>query len=535
MRGKGHKRLATRAFQQWRRLNFSVLCDQHMPTPHHATVRLPVHARIVATPAAPAPPTITVPTMELQLATNSPAVLEWWQHEFDPFLSTAGTPAEGPLLATARVSVHVGPPAQPLGYPPYIALEAQQYTEGVLRGETHAYEVGGAPRPSSEPYLPPVRWIQQPLVDGIVAQRLTAHTGVTTAALIDARHTALTMGRQLPPYAASPFYTVNELQDCWGLFGDADALVPPPSAGAASASDAGDVAQHHARVAELALGAALLTNYRAAWLNAAVLSCSETGRAVLVVGPRRSGKTTLALHCLAADTAGVQLTAAEHAFIAAGSPVRRMMHTDADAPPPSSSSPALFTCGVPHHVTVGLGAVLGTLRPNPALAAAAGELPPLLRTPAGLRAFLQNSDAVLWDMSQCSRVAVPRMGGKWAPAVVHQLAGVVLLGWGREELRSRAPVPVRTAVRAAPLHAGGLDELLARGRDYMFHGHQLLGATYDGAVDGPGRLADVLHTEWAETRPGTDNRTAPALHSIEGSVNFDLATGLVLDLLRGTR
>ncbi|CBZ23200.1 conserved hypothetical protein [Leishmania mexicana MHOM/GT/2001/U1103] len=535
-----------------------------MPTPLHATLRLPVR-RVAQSSSCPSVPA----SVDVHLATNSSAVLQWWQCEYDPFLlgcdaspqRTAGTtpPATTAthVLASTRVNAHVGPPGPPLGYPDYIAIEAKQYTEGVLRGETYAYHhtaaVGAVPAPPpGAAYLSPVKWIQQPLLDGFVAQRLTAHTGVTTGSLLDTRRTAMALGRQLPPVELSPFYAASALLDRWCLFGEAAAVVPPMPSSSGATLDRPrqsqlphDAAAHHLRIAELALGAGLLSNYRAVWLNGAVLSHSGTGRSVLVLGPRRSGKTTLALHCLSAAAmqaprsaspdSGVRLTAAEHFFLTAGMPVRRML----DPTSARLTSPTIFACSLPHHITVGLGAVLGTLRPNPGLAAAV-ELPPFLRSEAGLRAFLRNTDGVLWDMSKTYRVRLedtytassPDTGTQWDPVAVNTLAGVVLLDWNVQELASTSPTPVRNAVREIPLHDGGVEELLKRAQDYMFHGHHLLRTVYDAPQDAPARLADALAGEWGTARAQSlDDATAPALHCIEGSVNFDLATHLILSLL----
>ncbi|CAJ1015938.1 hypothetical protein, conserved [Leishmania lindenbergi] len=564
MRGKGHKRLAARSFQQWQKLYYNMLCNRQMPTPLYATLRLPVRCAAQPSPSTPAPASV-----DLQLATNSSSVLQWWQCEYEPFLlpcdasaqRMAGTtpPATTTthVLASARVSAHVGPPAPPLGYPEYIAMEAKQYTEGVLRGETYAYRhteaAGAAPAPPpGAPYISPVKWIQQPLLDGFVAQRLTAHTGVTTGSLLDARRTAMALGRQLPPFALSPFYAASELLDQWCLFGETAAVVPPmPSSsgavldGTRQSQQPHDPAAHHLRIAELALGAALLSSYRAVWLNGAVLSHPGTGRSVLVVGPRHSGKTTLALHCLSAAVmqasgsasgdSSVRLTAAEHFFLAAGTPVRRML----DPASARLTSPTIFACSLPHHISVGLGAVLGTLRPNPGLAAAV-ELPGFLQSEAGLRAFLRNTDGVLWDMSKTYRLRLEdthtpsphHTSTQWDPVVVNTLAGVVLLDWNVEELASTSPTPVRNAVREIPLHDGGVEELLTRAQDYMFHGHHLLRSVYDAPQDAPARLENALMDEWAAAPPQPPaDGTAPALHCIEGSVNFDLATQLVTSLL----
>ncbi|KPI83923.1 hypothetical protein ABL78_7041 [Leptomonas seymouri] len=576
MRGEGRQRVAQRAFKQWRKLHFDHLFDsRHLSSPLHATLRLPVTTTGAATPSTP-PSTSALPSaaIDLQLSTNHRAVVEWWHTEYGTFLSATpncreeSTPVEGadisvapPVIASSRVVAHVGPPAAPFGYPAYISAEAEQWTAGVLRGEAYSYQhadvVNGLafapPPPADAPYLQPVRWIQQPLLDGFVAQRLTAHAGVTTGALLDARRSAAALGRQLPPFDLSPFYASHELLDRWCIFGEPSALLPSTTTAAAgptpvSSVKSADAAGHHRRAAELALAAAVLPSYKATWLNGAVVSNKSTRKCVLIVGPRSSGKTTLALHCIAPTSAAptannsgsgvsggegdahVQLTAAEHFFLGAGTPVQRMLH----APPPTNPdvAPQVFICALPHRVKVGIGAVLGTLRPNPALAATTA-LPGFLRTDADLRAFLTNTDRGIWEMSMHYHVALHDLCSRgapspWQPAGINALAGVVMLSWNTDELASTAPVPVRTRVRHLPLHAGGLQELLTRGRDYLFHGHYLLRSVYDEAVEGPARLAGLLDEEWAAHPPAA---AAPALHCVEGSVNFDAATQLVRRLL----
>ncbi|KPA73650.1 putative mitochondrial hypothetical protein [Leptomonas pyrrhocoris] len=599
MRGKGHQRAAEKAFQRWRQLHVDDLFNGRLlPTPLHATLRLPIF--IAASSASSASPSTcdTPPpaAIVLHLSTNHRAVADWWGTEYDDaFLhvgprtregldrveaddaggSSDGTPS---IIASARVSAHVGPPAAPLGYPAYLAAEAKQWTEGVLRGETYAYDYayadgpGGfalAPPPPPAPYLPPVRWLRQPLLDGFVAQRLTAHTGVTTGALIDARRSGAALCRQLPPFNLSPFYASSELLDRWCVFGEASALLPTSAAGpvpVSALSGPSTAAGHHRRAAELALSAAILPNYNAAWLNGAVVSSPRTGKCVVIVGPRSSGKTTLALHCVAPATAEshprshhhryptsntvsnntshggddvqLRLTAAEHFLIGAGTPVQRMLRPH--MPPNSDLPPHVFLCALPHRVKVGIGAVLGTLHPNPSLAAAT-TLPAFLRTDAGLRTFLANTDRVLWEMSMHYHVSLRDVcsssssssneaSSPWQPAGVSALAGVVMLDWSVDELARAAPTPAHTRVRRVPLHAGGLPELLTRGRDYLFRGHYLVRSVYDEAVDGPARLADLFAQEWAARPPATGD-AAPSLHCVEGSVNFSAATQLVRRLL----
>lgn len=555
MRGKGHKRAAEKAFKQWQRLHFDTLFDSRaMPTPVHATLRLPVVAA-----GAPSLSTATASSIDLHLSTNHRGVTEWWESEYGSFLGADQTPRMAAsaanataVIASSQVAAHVGPPAGGLGYPTYIAEEAKQWTEGVLRGETYAYEhadgpsgwTAPPPEPNGAPYLTPIRWLRQPLLDGFVAQRLTAHAGVTTPALLDARRAAAALGQLLPPFDLSPFYAASELLDRWCLFGTPTSLVPAPSAAAGSATMAAtsavdDAAAHHRRAADLALAAAVLPNFHATWMNGAVVRDASTGRSVLIVGPRASGKTTVALHCVSpsahergeavsasSEDAQLRLTAAEHFFLGAGTPVTRMI----GAPLTATATPSVFVCAVPHRVEVGMGAVLGTLRPNPALTAVTA-LPPFLSTDAGVRAFLANPDGVIWKMSMHYHVRLQDVcgGPSWQPASVSALAGVVLLDWDVDELAATSAAPARTRVRRIPLHAGGLEELLTRGRDYLFRGHYLVRSVYDDANEGPARLSKLLEEEWAVHPPA--NTSAAALHCIEGSVNFDVATKLVKELL----
>lgn len=550
MRGKGYRRIWEKASQQWHRLRFNSLSDNELPSPSKARLRLPVLCTSTAGMQ------VTGAVVDLQLCTNSPIIEAALQRDYAPSLESCPAAAassggeakslnsdEPRLLASSELNLHVGAPVR-LGSPKAIDIEAARWADGVMRGEAYAYHhfwdaaasdnfsttaSSSVAPPRGSSYLSPVRWLTQPLLDGFVAQRLAAHTGVTTAALLAARRTAAAFGQQPPPFALSPYYASSEWMDRWCLFGEAALMLPTDAA-----TSLQDPQSHWRRSIDLAIASAVLPNLNAAWLNGAVVVNHLSGRAVLIVGPPRCGKTTLALHCLAASKA-LMLTAAENVILGAGTALRRSVmqgRADAaggdDAPAPA----ALFFCAAPHPVRVGLGAVLGTLRPNPSLAAQL-TLPEHLQTQAGMHTFLANTDGTIWNMSKTYLVDPDVVYGRPSrqPATVSLLAGVVLLDWNVEELHSRAPLHAHTRMQHIPLRRGGIDELLHRsGDDKLLKGHHLLSPVYNGVGDGAERLHRILREE-LEAPSTVAGDEGPHLHRVGGSVNFDAATELIVKLL----
>ncbi|CCW69726.1 unnamed protein product [Phytomonas sp. Hart1] len=189
---------------------------------------------------------------------------------------------------------------------------------------------------------------------------------------------------------------------------------------------------------------------------------------------------------------------------------------------------SFFLASVPGSVSVGLGAVAGSLCPNSALAAAVR--PPALANPSTARQLLRNSDGVLWGMAQKYQVHLEEAfhtsrGPRCCPAVLGPLRGIVLLGWDVEELFRTGRVHVDSAVRQMPLekawdYLGHLDDKAA-----LVQGHYLLRSVYDEA-SGFQHLKRIVDDALDENQPnGID------VFQLVGSVNFQLAIKVVNDLL----
>lgn len=544
--------MATEAAQRWRRTTFNDLQLQ-MGTPLRSELRLPIllspHLRGAnvrddtnATTGSLVPSPLTV---GVQLHTNSSAVQQFWQRAHHGFIHA---PAQSPsppcanepvTTISSEVFVHAGPPAT-LGYPATIDLEATAWTDGVMQEESVSYQrvmEGQPPLPSSTSPMTRVRWLHQLLLDGYVAQRVEAHTGVTTASMLHSRDMAAWLGQFTPPHRRSPFFTADHLLSRWGVFGESHSVTPNDKDSAPEA--AGDHAEHTLRLLlQLALVGSLISPYHGVWLRGSALTHRRTGESVLLLGPRRSGKTTLALHCLAAN-ADLALTAAEDVCLVPGAAAAPAMCAAEDSASRLWSHANCFlTAGVPQRVEVGLGAVLGTLRPSPALASSL-QTSSFAHDQAAMRSLLRNSDWTLWNMSQCYAVHVaesfPHSLQPWAPVVLGPLRGVVLLNWDLQELQRTGPYTVRSSAVTLPLLDEGLGllaEQYHRDPRSIVKGHYLVRSHYN-EQDGWGRLCELLHHQLTDGTSQTEQEHhLPVVTQLQGSVDFDLAVEHVLRLLK---
>lgn len=512
LRGRAVKRSAEAAARRWRQMRFADLLRDARTT-EGCQLNLPVFS---------SSPSTALGDITVNLHTNHALLQTWWELEHYGFIQlhpAPSTAAEGtaPPLVTTEVHVHVGPPTHE-GYPHALEVETANWTEGVLRGEAYAYRHHGQ-RPPAGPssFLSPVRWLNQPLLDGFVSRRLDAHRGVTSAAMLHTREMAQRLGRLLPPHEVSPYYSADELLHRWLVFGEEAQLVPTgdEERGAPTMTPC-DAADHLRRVLQIALGGVLLPSLQGVWLSGAVLTHRQTGEAVYLLGPRQSGRTTLALHCLNALGPDVMLTASED-FILSTAP------DSATASGPAA--PSFLHVSIPCAVPVGLGAVLGTLRPNEPVAAHVRS--PLLASPEHITQLLRNSDGVLWHMAHKHRVLIPEVefpgtsqGNCWRPAVVGRAKGIVLLGWSVEELYTTAAAESRTRVTTGTLleHWGYLEQLASR--NALLRGHHLLHSAYSETAAWE-RLVEM----WKATAATT------AVAHISGSVNFNVAVDAVRKLL----
>lgn len=629
---KALRRITNDAARRWRCTPFAALLGQ-LNTPHRATLRLPVFCH----PSLHRSSSSTPLTVELDVNTNSTDVLTWLQLMHYGFLHLHPTRATGDKVTTAdgttsrpqrivsrdaedavhaahytpahndhvlaknALSIHMGPPRQ-LHYPLSIDNTAQHWCDFVMRQQANPDRLASLDTlndPHAMYALPPAthtRWFSQRLLDGFVSRRVCAHTGYdgASAPTMDWMTPHMT-GIQMPVYAQSPYYAADEHLHNWAVFGEPDSLRPATSSdsaqlGSASAESNSDYAntpeaQLHRAIA-LSCLSALLPQLQAVWLSGAAVLNRRTGQSVLLLGPPRSGKTTLALHVMNASSTH-SLMAHDNFALAPADAVQHKLSSlshdsslpnphrwradsdavDAKAHTQASHStctgntpragPRVCIIGLPGSVRVGLGAVLGSLHPNPRLAA--HVQPALLQNRTLVQALLRNSEGVLWNMSQSYPVQInelfddeeeavedevttaPRQP-RSTPASVSSLAGIVWLGWSREELYRTTAHETHTRVRRTPLNHGGLDELehlcqcssagdrtvstMSNGCT-IFKSHYLLNSIYTPEKAWT-RMADMM--QHAGDLP-TDHSRHPPLCVMEGSVDFKYATQVVAQLL----
>ncbi|KEG15539.1 hypothetical protein DQ04_00041030 [Trypanosoma grayi] len=481
--GRSVRQKAAAATRQWQQLRFQTLRRQ-LVTPHEGEIRLPLVSREV--PAASHVP------LAIKLETSHEEFLRWCQLEYFGYFHPA--PAEGRVSGrtSTEVCLHVGPP-KPLGYPYSLIAEVENFTDAVRHGEAYAAweEADEATVPHS------TRWLTQSLLDGFVTRRVSAHVGLSSGSMPQTLVTARQLKVTLPPCELSPFYFANDLLSSWGVFG------------ATEPSDAEFANDDISRLVQLAHASAVLPMYRAIWLNGAAL-CNENGDAVLILGPRRSGKTTLALHCLAMSSARLRLVGLENFHLA-------LANTVVNTEPPDG--PTTLLMGLPASASVGLGAIIGTLRPNPSLAMAAHGFN---YSPSNIQQLVRNSEMVLWNMNSRYGVHIEEAFGpqRWCPTWLGKLKGIVMLNWDLQEL-----LLPQSYVKTQALQWKSKPEIyrllmaLAENKGApLFKGHYLLRSIYD-ETNAPNLLEEFLSS--------LDESNVPPLYELRGSVSFDMAVELI--------
>lgn len=506
-KGKAVRQTAEAAARHWRRLNFSDLARELRADELSGRIILPVATAGNSTAAPSAP-------LALKVATNHGGVRAYLADEFGALWRPGATMQaadSAPPMVVRDVALHVGPPRK-LGYPEAVEREKVNWTEAFLRSEAHAYSqlVRNAPaQANSGAPLPAVRWITQPLLDGFVSCRVDAHVGVTDQAVVEAQARAQFLGTPTPFFDASPYYGASELLDRWCLFGDEAAMLPRHAPG--------ELAHGHIhRVLEMALGSTVLPAYGGAWLNGAVVADRGTGSLVVILGPAGCGKTTLALHCLAACPE-LSLVAAERFFLCDA-----QLHG-------AAAAHQVLVASVPGKIGVGLGAVLGTLLPNPLLGSHLATVPPILQSPEATAQLLRNTEGAIWNMGQRFAVDVSAAGpqgeSRWSPAAVGAVRGVVLLDWDVAELAAGGALRARTVAARMPLDGARdwdrhIEPLLS---DWgVVRDHYLLRSIYDAQ-----QAPQVLAQAFAAQRPSE----GPTAVRIAGSVDFAMGVAAVRKLL----
>ncbi|RNF00152.1 uncharacterized protein Tco025E_09043 [Trypanosoma conorhini] len=475
---------STAAARYWRQLRFKTLRRQ-LVTPHEGEIRLP--SASCAVHGAPLPP------VRIKVSTSHEELLRWFQLEYFGFFHPISAKEEPEDGTNSDLCVHVGPPKS-LGYPYTLVSEVINFTEAVRRGEEHAAREGtdlvGSPHST--------RWITQPLLDGFVSRRVVAHVGLTSSNMPQTLALARRLSLELSPSDVSPYYCANELLSSWGLFG-----LPDPSSAEFRTDDV-------SRLVQLAHASTVIPMHQGLWINGAAL-CNDKGDAVLILGPRRSGKTTLALHSLATSSPRLRVVGLENFYLAeAGTLV---------AATPSPDESTVLLMGLPTSAKVGVGALLGTLRANPTLAEAARTFQ---LSPSTIQQLIRNNELTIWNIGSNHQIHIAEAFGRqrWCPTLIARLKGILLLNWDVQELsRPHSRLSTQVLKWEKREKSLGLLKTLAEGKSgALFKGHYLLRSLYD-ETNAMNLLEDFLF--------GANESSVPPLYEMRGSVSFDAAVKLI--------
>ncbi|CCD14477.1 unnamed protein product [Trypanosoma congolense IL3000] len=343
----------------------------------------------------------------------------------------------------------------------------------------------------------PTRWLTQLLLDGFVSRRVAAHVGLSADHMVETVAAARQLKVPLTPREVSPYYFANNLLSSWGIFGDI------------KLDDAESVRGSVSHIIQLAHAASTIPIRRSVWLNGAAI-CNGRGDAVVILGPKMSGKTTLALHCLSEDAAHLRLIGLENFHLAAESSV--LSGEDS----PTGYQRALLS-GVPTSATVGVGALMGSLRPNPSLVRAAHNFD---CSSATIQCLMRNSEEVIWFMDRKHSVNINEAFGPhhWCPTWFGRLRGIILLNWDIQEL-SRPTSSASMRLNHWSERADCVKVLRAFAqskRSALLKGHYLVRSIYD-ELRAQSQLEEVLFF-------GND---VPPVFELRGAVHFDAAVNLI--------
>ncbi|ORC93355.1 uncharacterized protein TM35_000012320 [Trypanosoma theileri] len=477
------RRKTVAAARQWRKLHFKTLRKQLL-TPHAGEIRLPLVSREID--QAPQP------TITIKVETNNEDLLRQCQLEYFGFFHPIST--NNSINSTnSEICIHVGPPKS-LGCPYTLTSEADNFTEAVRRSEEKSVweETDIAEVPHS------TRWLTQPLIDGFISRRVTSHVGLNTETMSHTLMMARKLNLGLSPYELSPYYFANDLLSSWGIFSSTESLN--------SEISEDDVS----RLVNLAHASAVLPLYRSVWLNGSAL-CDDNGNAVLILGSRKSGKTTLALHCLANSSSSLRLIGLENFHLAPSTAVVNRST--------SGDGSIFLLMGIPSSAKVGIGAIIGTLRPNPILAQVSQDFN---YSTSIIHKILQNSENVIWNMASRYQVNISEAFGsqRWSPTWFGRLKGIVVLNWDIQELS----LPQSSINPKCFQHQTILDKqktltaIAEKSSTALFKGHYLIRSTYDESSAFEA-LDSILFT-------GKGSETPP-VYELTGSVSFDMAVQLI--------
>lgn len=327
------------------------------------------------------------------------------------------------------------------------------------------------------------RWTYGTLSDGLIAVRTRDHPNLEQMDSIrDEIEGAKHLRMRLEPVEKTPYIARRDDGKVWGCFGG-------PKSPTAS-----DVESVMMELLQWTFCSAMVRELRGVWIRGSAVCDRTTGEAVLFVGGPRCGKTSMALHCLAAHP-DVTFVGSTSCFVFVH-PLRQQ----------------LMVASLPVSPSVRLGTLLGTLASNPCL------VPPDLEVAS---AAAHNSLSTIWHhMNQTHRVPIAEAFGldKCCSAAC-TLKSIVMLGWDSHNLEAAA----ERGMCAVHSDDSPSDVTMFLRESKAFLSHPLLEwGNYAGASDAPHRFLTAL-----------ESTELPQFHRLGGDVSFGKGTRFVLERVLG--
>ena len=326
-------------------------------------------------------------------------------------------------------------------------------------------------------------WTQTRLFDGELLQKHRFRPGAF-------EHFAVARGAshaQVPPHESDPFHVVSDDGGDWVLFGK-------------GASDAKNVDS----IIELAWVSSNLYTKGGVWIRGDVIASKETGKSVLLIGPKQLGKTTLALHA-ASMIKGAHLVSADslNLYQAAG------------------SGSNLSAAGFPSSLMLGPGSIMGTMLENTRLK----EVFPDVAQDETLRSF--RDEGGLWRMqkSHLARLSdVTNAVDPFAPNV----SAIVYVNWNPPADASLEP---KAFAREVP--GGEINRVLQQAAEQSCKSHRLLRSITRSDYHSRAEQEFVKLLENA-VAPSRSDRThsAAQLYELAGHVAFGPGVRFLASLLQ---
>jgi hypothetical protein len=396
-----------------------------------------------------------------------------------------------PSVAHRRVAMHLGAmPIQFSGGPSFLDDSIDTFRRANIVRHTDASATTMStktdfPAPVQMKGLPQIntkqeRWSYGTLADGCIAIRTVDHPGLER---MDTLNSEIEGGKllriKLDPLEKTPYIARVDDGSVWACFGGPK--VPTTADVEASLLD----------MLLWSFGSAMLRELRGVWVRGAAVCDASTGAATLFVGPKRSGKASMALHCLAAHPS-VQFLSGESSFV--------FVHP---------ISQELMIASLPLSPALRLGTLMGTMQPNPMLQ------PPDISLAT---AAAHNSLDVIWNsMTQTHRTPIAESFGlDRCCSAACPLKAIVQLDWSTDQL----DVSARREACAVSTHTNPLSLVSSLVDDGAFMSHPLMewGSGSGGGDTAPQALAAMM-----------DASSVPEVHQLGGDVAFAKGVRFVLE------